>query len=112
MADHQTGATYHHRSTKLARPGTLRHVRDGDDSLLEGLYESLITRALENRLVGLSNLDVQRGVIDEADEPDVLARHVRDVTLRALRRERHAGRRLALVNRLVAELGSPDDALP
>lgn len=112
MADHQAGATYHHRSTRPARPGKLRHVRDGDDSLLEGLYESLITRALENRLVGLSNLDVQRGVIDEADEPDVLARHVRDVTLRALRRERHAGRRLALVNRLVAELGSPDDALP
>ena len=25
--------------------------------------------------------------IDEADEPDVLARHVRDVTLRALRQE-------------------------
>ena len=60
-------------------------MRDGEDGLLEGLYESLITRALEKRLADLSNLDVQRGVIDEADEPDVLARHVRDVTLRALR---------------------------
>ena len=86
-------------------------MRDGDDSLLEGLYESLITRALEERLAGLSNLDVQRGVIDEADEPDVLARHVRDVTLRALRQERDAGRRLALVNRLVGELGASDDSL-
>ena len=56
-------------------------VSDGGDSLLEGLYESLITRALEKRLAGLSTLDVQRGVIDEADEPDVMARHVRDVTL-------------------------------
>ncbi len=86
-------------------------MRDGDDSLLEGLYESLITRALEKRLAGLSNLDVQRGVIDEADEPDVLARHVRDVTLRALRQEKDAGRRLALVNRLVGELGAADDSL-
>lgn len=89
----------------------LPRVSDGGDSLLEGLYESLITRALEERLAGLSNLDVQRGVIDEADEPDVLARHVRDVTLRALRQERDAGRRLALVNRLVGDLGASDDSL-
>ena len=86
-------------------------MRDGDDSLLEGLYESLITHALEQRLAGLSNLDVQRGVVDEADEPDVLARHVRDVTLRALRQERDAQRRLALVNRLVETLGASEDSL-
>ena len=92
-------------------PGKLHRVSNGDDSLLEGLYESLITRALEERLAGLSNLDVQRGVIDEADEPDVLARHVRDVTLRALRQEKDAERRLALVNRLVGELGASDDSL-
>jgi hypothetical protein len=95
----------------LPEPGKLRQVRDGDDSLLEGLYESLITRALEKRLADLTNLGVQRGVIDEADEPDVLARHVRDVTLRALRQERDAGRRLVLVNRLVGELGAADDSL-
>lgn len=82
-----------------------------DGSLLEGLYESLITRALEKRLAGLSTVDIHRGAIDEADEPDVLARHVRDVTLRALRQERDAGRRLALVNQLVETLGASDDAL-
>jgi len=86
-------------------------VSNGDDSLLEGLYESLITRALETRLAGLSNFDVQRGVVDEADEPDVLARHVRDVTLRALRQEKDAGRRLAMVNRLMGELGASDESL-
>lgn len=86
-------------------------VRDGSNSLLEGLYESLITRALEKRIADLTNVDVHRGVIDEADEPDVLARHVRDVTLRVLRQERDAGRRLALVNRLVGELGASDDSL-
>ena len=50
-------------------------------------------------------------MIDEVNEPDVLARHVRDVTLRALRQEKDAGRRLALVNRLVGELGAADDSL-
>ncbi len=83
----------------------------GDGSLLEGLYESLITRALEKRLAGLTTLDIHRGPIDEADEPGVLARHVRDVTLRALREERNAERRLALVNQLVEMLGASEDSL-
>ena len=82
-------------------------MSNGDDSLLEGLYESLITRALETRLAGLSNFDVQRGVVDEADEPDVLARHVRDVTLRALRQEKDAGRITA-----VGERDDLSDLLP
>ncbi len=91
--------------------GKLTRVSAGEDSLLEGLYESLITRALEQRLASNASDDVQRGTIDEADEPDVLARHVRDITLRALRQERDAGRRLALVNRLVETLGSTDETL-
>lgn len=82
----------------------------GDGSLLEGLYESLITRALERRLAGIG-LDVHHTPIDEADEPTVLARHVRDVTLRALREERSAERRLALVNELVELLGATEDSL-
>ncbi|WP_345204881.1 DUF3427 domain-containing protein [Fodinibacter luteus] len=79
--------------------------------MLEGLYESLITQALERRLAGNPNLDVHRESVDDADAPDVLARHVRDVTLRALRHERDAGRRLALVNRLVETLGASEDSL-
>lgn len=83
----------------------------GDDSLLEGLYESLITRALDRRLAGLTSLEAHRGVVDDADAPDVLARHVRDVTLRALRQEKDAARRLALVNQLIESLGASEDAL-
>ncbi|MEP7332946.1 MAG: DUF3427 domain-containing protein [Terracoccus sp.] len=79
--------------------------------MLEGLYESLITRALEQRLSRLSALDVRRGAIDEADEPEVLARHIHDVTLRVLRQERNAERRLALVNQLVVTLGASGDSL-
>ena len=84
---------------------------DGDGSLLEGLYESLITRALEERLAGVSAQDVHRAVVDEADAPEVLARHIRDVTLRALREERNPDRRLALVNHLVAILGDAEDSV-
>ena len=86
-------------------------MTDGDGSLLEGLYESLITRALEKRLSGVTRLEIYRGAIDDADEPDVLARHVRDVVLRALREERNPERRLALVNQLVDMLGASDDTL-
>lgn len=83
----------------------------GDDSLLEGLYESLLTRALEERLAGHPASEVVRGRTDGADEPEVLARHVRDVVARALRLERDPERRLALVNRIVGELGVAGDAL-
>ncbi len=86
-------------------------MTDGDDGFIEGLYESLITRALQERLAGLSNLDVHQGVVDDADAPDVLARHIRDVTLRALRQEKDAGRRLAMVNQLVEAVGASDDSV-
>lgn len=86
-------------------------MTNAEESLLEGLYESLITRGLEARLERLPELHVHRGVIDEADEPEVLARHIRDVTLRALRGERNADRRLAIVNQLVECLGSEPDSL-
>ncbi len=86
-------------------------MTEREDSLLEGLYESLVTNALQQRLEGMSGYDLQHGVVDEADEPDVLARHVRDVALRALRQERNPERRLALVNQLVAILGSPEDSI-
>ncbi len=86
-------------------------VTAGNDSLLEGLYESLITRALQRRLAGDSIHDLRDGAIDEADEPDVLARHVRDVTLRALRQEKDAVKRLALVNHVIDALGAAEDSI-
>lgn len=86
-------------------------MSDGGDSLLEGLYESLLTRALRERLDGESTLEPQLASIDEADEPEVLARHIRDVTLRALRREKNAERRLRLVNQVVETLGATEDSV-
>ena len=84
---------------------------DPSDSLLEGLYESLITSELEGRLEASGLRLVGRSAIDEGDEPEVFARHIRDAALRALRGERDRGARLALVNRLIEHLGAPDLAL-
>jgi len=81
---------------------------DPNESLLEGLYESLITKELESRLAADGLRLVGRGAVDEADEPEILARHIREAALRALRGERNRERRLALVNRLVEQLGTPD----
>lgn len=85
-----------------------------DPSLLEGLYETLITRALERRLAALDDPartqpDVRR--IDDEDAPYVLARHVGDVTLRTLHGERDADRRLAIVNQLIESMGAVDDTV-
>jgi superfamily II DNA or RNA helicase/HKD family nuclease len=87
-------------------------VTGNEESLLEGLYESLITRGLESRLAGSQDQAVDRSTIDEADQPEVLARHVRAVALRALRNERNGERRLALVNAIVERFGAADDLLP
>jgi HKD family nuclease len=86
-------------------------VTGSHESLLEGLYESLITKALEERLSDTSGQAVDRGAVDEADAAEVLARHIREVALRTLRVERNAERRLELVNRLMDALGSSQDAL-
>src|SRR5690349_2711473 len=80
-----------------------------DDSLLEGLYERLITAELAAKLSGAPSLTADRGLVDDADAPEILARHVRDVVLRALRGERSAEKRLALVNDLITRMESPRD---
>lgn len=82
-----------------------------DESLLEGLYESLITRGLDARLSSTDDRTVDRASIDEADEPEVLARHVRAVALRAFRSERNPERRLELVNSIIERFGDSEDLL-
>jgi superfamily II DNA or RNA helicase/HKD family nuclease len=49
--------------------------------------------------------------IDNAEQPEVLARHVRDAVLRALSAESNADRRREMVNALLQQLGADDDQL-
>lgn len=86
-------------------------MTDEDGGLLEGLYESLITRAMAERLSTIPPSSFRHGTVDEADEPEVLARHVRDTTLRVLRGAKTKERRLAIVNQLVEVLGASEDSL-
>lgn len=70
-----------------------------------GLYESLITDHLERSLAGMG----ERTDVDPAEQPHVLARHVYDLTVHALRAERDPTARLAIVNQLIETIGRSDD---
>ena len=90
----------------------MQDSRGEDRHLLEGLYESLITERLEAELAGLGTRTALRGGIPEADEPEVLARPVRDAVSRALAQERNPDRRRELVNAVLRQLNANDDLLP
>jgi superfamily II DNA or RNA helicase/HKD family nuclease len=77
-----------------------------------GIYDALVTNGL---LEAIGQADGQAAVlhdVDEADVPEVLARHVRDAVLRALGSTRDQGRRVALVNDLLQRLEAHTDSLP
>lgn len=50
-------------------------------------------------------------LVDAAEQPDVLARHIRDAVVRALAAESNADRRRDMVNALLEQLGAHDDQL-
>src|SRR6478609_8248130 len=77
--------------------------------LSAGLYESLLTHRLRRRLNAQPLLVPEIEAIDPADQPAVLARHVHDAVHRALRGARTTDQRVALVNRILDDLGDPDD---
>lgn len=80
-------------------------------SLLEGVYESLITAHLQKRLDEAGDVDAPRAPVADADEPEVLSRHVAQALARVLRSERNPERRVALVNQVLGMLGSDEDAV-
>jgi len=80
-------------------------------SLLEGVYESLITAHLQKRLDEAGDIDAPRAAVADADEPEVLSRHVAQAVARVLRSERNPELRVDLVNRVLKVLGSDEDAV-
>ena len=80
-------------------------------SLLEGVYESLITAHLQKRLDEAGDIDAPRAAVADADEPEVLSRHVAQAVARVLRSERNPELRVGLVNRVLGVLGSDEDAV-
>ena len=45
----------------------------------EGIYESLVTQALSRQLSTLEEIERSFRTVDEADQPQVLARHIAHV---------------------------------
>jgi len=77
--------------------------------LCEGLYESLLTTALGSQLAASLELEPETRPVDTAEQPDVLARHVRDAAFRALSSRREPAKRVALVNAVLGLLEQADD---
>src|SRR6476661_2520482 len=76
----------------------------------EGLYESLLTTKLGHQLIANANLDPVLRAVDLAEQPDVLARHIRDATFRALSAQRDPVKRVELVNAVLGLLDQMDES--
>ena len=81
--------------------------------MLEGLYESLLTKRLQIQIdeATRSGLTPATELVDPAEQPSVFARHLRDAAVRALAAESNPDRRRDMVNALLDQLGAHDDQL-
>jgi superfamily II DNA or RNA helicase/HKD family nuclease len=82
----------------------------GDHGLTEGLYESLLTHNLADRL-GAVSLAPTFGNVDDADLPHVLARHVMQAVEEALSTTRSGEARLSIVNSVLEQLSRAADGV-
>ncbi len=76
-----------------------------------GLHESLVTNELQAVLDLASELTADIANVDTADQAHVLARHVYELTRRALEGRTDPDRRLGLLNELVALLDAPESSV-
>ncbi len=74
----------------------------------EGLYESVLTTDLAQRLEALVDLVPELGRVDPADQSHVLSQFLAGAIQRRLQAERDPDRRLAVVNQLVQLIGTEE----
>lgn len=74
-----------------------------------GLYQSVVTRDLDQTLQRLARLTPDCRTVDDADVPHVLSRHVAAAVEHALRSTRSRDHRLTIVNRILEQLESLDE---
>ncbi|WP_152185151.1 DUF3427 domain-containing protein [Segeticoccus rhizosphaerae] len=77
----------------------------------EGLYEALLTARLAANLADDIRFVPELQLVDPAEQPAVLARHVAQATARRLTIERDPAKRVALVNQVLHLLEQPDDSV-
>ena len=76
-----------------------------------GLYESVITGELEQRLAALVGREADVSPVDPADQTHVLARHLGTVLLRRLAAERDPAKRVVLANQLLGLIDGSESAV-
>ncbi|TCC17132.1 DUF3427 domain-containing protein [Kribbella sindirgiensis] len=77
-----------------------------------GIYDALITNRLLEVIGRSDGLESALQRVDQADQPEVLARHVRDAVLRALSSKTDQKQRVELVNEVLRHLTTDEDLLP
>ena len=77
----------------------------------EGLYESLLTARSELDIASIRDLVVEIRNLDQAEQPEVLARHLHDAVVRRLSAMSSGPQRVELVNRVLADLEMPHDSV-
>ncbi len=77
----------------------------------EGLYEHVITVALERSLNSLEGLERELGKVDEADQPHVLTRHIARALQARLAAIKDPAARLMAANAVLAAIDTVPDPL-
>ncbi|MGW7685532.1 DUF3427 domain-containing protein [Kribbella sp. NPDC054772] len=77
-----------------------------------GIYDALVTNRLLEVVGQPGELEPLLHKIDQADQPEVLARHVRDAVLRVLSGTSDPAQRVTVVNDLLRQLTAQEDMLP
>src|SRR4051812_19537511 len=69
-----------------------------------------MTARLERLVADTAHLNPEIRQVDAAEQPDVLARHVRDAAFRALSKQTDPSKRVELVNAVLGLLDQLDDS--
>jgi superfamily II DNA or RNA helicase/HKD family nuclease len=78
-----------------------------DPLVVPGLHELVVTKGIQTALDGELGLRAEFAKVDPADQPHVLARHIYELTRRALEGRADPNGRIELLNELVALLEVP-----
>ncbi|GHE76621.1 helicase [Amycolatopsis deserti] len=82
------------------------------EPLAHGVYEAVRTHRLDRALdAARERFAPEFSGVDEADAPEVIARHVADAVRRVIAEESDGGRRVELANRVLSMLAAEDDRL-
>ncbi|MEU0469255.1 DUF3427 domain-containing protein [Amycolatopsis sp. NPDC006131] len=82
------------------------------EPLADGVYEAVRTHRLNRALeAARGRFTPEFSAVDDADAPEVIARHVAETVRRVIAEESDGARRVELANRVLSQLAAEDDRL-